>query len=275
MTISLSSDRLLKLVSTVTEFVSGSSAHGEGCRHKLWDWLHLIRWMSWALTVCPLLRPVLSSVYQKVAGKNIPNAAIFVNGEVKHDFSWFTDAFHSFSGVQILRSLTWRPGEADLQLYCDASLTGLSFWAPSSLHSFTHTLPPTSSGSIDVTIFWFEALCVASAIEYTAFLHPVPWCLAIYTDRLDTVQIFNSLKASGTYNPILLFSCGLLLQQDIDLHVFHIPGDLNVVTDALSCTLLHVAAQHAPCLQVFSFQPPSLSPGNSFSPPRCMLGSVA
>jgi hypothetical protein len=63
MTISLSSDRLLELVSTVTEFVSGSSTRGEGCRHKLWDWLHLIGWMSWALTVCPLLRPALSSAY--------------------------------------------------------------------------------------------------------------------------------------------------------------------------------------------------------------------
>ena len=130
MTISLSSDCLLELVSTVTEFVSGSSARGEGCQHKLWDWLHLIGWMSWALTVCPLLHPVLSSAYRKVAGKNIPNAAIFVNGEVKRDFSWFTDAFRSFSGVRILHSLTWRPGEADLQLYCDASLMGLGFWAP-------------------------------------------------------------------------------------------------------------------------------------------------
>jgi hypothetical protein len=38
---------------------------------------------------------------------------------------------------------------------------------------------------------------------------------------------------------------------------------------------LHVAAQHAPRLQVFAFQPPSLSPGNSFSPPRHTLGSTA
>ena len=87
MSISLSSDRLLELVSAVTDFVFGSPARGEGRRHKLRDWLHLVGWMSWALTVCPLLRPALSSAYRKVAGKNLPNAGIFVNAEVKRDFS--------------------------------------------------------------------------------------------------------------------------------------------------------------------------------------------
>jgi hypothetical protein len=231
--------------------------------------------MSWALTVCPLLQPALSSAYCKVAGKNIPNAGIFVNAEVKRDFIWFADAFRSFSGVRILRSLAWRSGEADLQLYCDASLTGLGFWSPSALHGFTHALPPPASELADHTIFWFEALCVASAIEYAASLPTVPRRLTIFTDSLDTVEIFNSLKASGTYNPILLFSCRILLEQDIDLRVYHIPGDLNVVADALSRALLHVAAQHAPRLQLFSFQPPLLSPGHAFSPPRRTQGYAA
>jgi hypothetical protein len=117
MSILLSSDRLLgllELVSAVTDFVFGSPARGEGRRHKLRDWLHLVGWMSWALIVCHLLRPALSSAYCKVAGNNLPNAGIFVNAEVKRDFSWFADVFRSFSGIRILRSLAWGLGEADL-----------------------------------------------------------------------------------------------------------------------------------------------------------------
>jgi hypothetical protein len=140
--------------------------------------------MSWALIVCPLLRPALSSAYCKVAGNNLPNAGIFVNAEVKRDFSWFSDAFRSFSGIRILRSLAWG--------------LGLGFWSPSSLLEFAHALPPAASGSANDTIFWFEALCVASAIEYAAFLRAVPRRLANYTDSLDIVQMLNSLKASGS-----------------------------------------------------------------------------
>jgi hypothetical protein len=40
------------------------------------------------------------------------------------------------------------------------------------------------------------------------------------------------------------------------------------VADALSRALLHVAAQRAPRLHVFSFQPPLPPPGHSFSPPQ-------
>lgn len=127
MSISLDADYLHDLVSAVRAFVSGYSDSVEGRRRKLRDWLHIIGWMSWSLTVCPLLRPAFSSAYRKISGKNFPNAGVFVNAEVNHDFPWFADAFKSFSGVRILRSLAWSSGEADLQIYCDASPSGLGF----------------------------------------------------------------------------------------------------------------------------------------------------
>jgi hypothetical protein len=38
--------------------------------------------MSWALAVCPLLRPALSPGYAKISGKNLLTAPIFINGDV-------------------------------------------------------------------------------------------------------------------------------------------------------------------------------------------------
>lgn len=86
MSIWLDADYLHDLVSAVRAFVSGYSDSAEGRRRKLRDWLHIIGWMSWSLTVCPLLRPAFSSAYRKISGKNFPNAGVFVNAEVNHDF---------------------------------------------------------------------------------------------------------------------------------------------------------------------------------------------
>jgi hypothetical protein len=66
--------------------------------------------------------------------------------------------------------------------------------------------------------------------------------------------MFDSLALSA-YSPVLLFSC------DIDLRVFHIPGENNLIADALSCGLFHVASQAHLGLCIFSFQPPRLAPG--------------
>ena len=51
------------------------------------------------------------------------------------------------------------------------------------------------------SIFWLEALCVVSAVEFAASLSISPSSLAVFTDNLDTVQIFDSLRATSTYNP--------------------------------------------------------------------------
>lgn len=224
--------------------------------------------MSWSLSVCPILRPALTSAYAKISGKNLLNAPIFINGDVTRTFLWFADTFAAFSGIRLLRAAFWSPRDADLVLFCDASLSGLAFWSPL-LSGFYHALSREHAGN--ETIFWLEALAVASAIQFAASLNPRPARLAVFTDNLDTVQMFDSLKASVTYNPILFFSCGTLITHSMDLRVFHIPGDQNTVADALSRELFHVALHAQPRLRVFAFVPLPLQPGH-LPPPHLSLG---
>jgi hypothetical protein len=225
--------------------------------------------MSWAIAVCPLLRPALTPGYAKISGKNLLHAPVFINADVTRTFLWFADTFEASSGVRLLHATLWSPSGADLVLLCDASLTGLGFWSPSLMRGFSHSV--CSSPTLGPNILWFEALAVASAVEYAVGLQSPPSRLAIFTDSLDTVQIFDSLRASSTYNPILLYTCALLMTHSVDLRVFHIAGDCNVVADALLRGLFHVALQAQPRLQIFSFQPPLLQPG-VVPPPRSLQG---
>jgi hypothetical protein len=102
---------------------------------------------------------------------------------------------------------------------------------------------------------------VLCALAWAASLDSPPRRLSIYTDNLNSVQIFNSLKALGPYNDILLVLARILLQSRIDLRGFHVAGELNVIANALSRGLLDIACSHAPGLRIFRLQPPRVALG--------------
>ncbi|KAH9960228.1 hypothetical protein BGW80DRAFT_1128235, partial [Lactifluus volemus] len=132
----------------------------------------------------------------------------------------------------------------------------LGFWSPSTLQGCVHQRSSFPSSLPWGSIFWLEALCVASAIQFAARSPHPPACLAVFTDSLDTVQIFDSLRTVSTYNPILRFSCDLLIHSSISLRVFHVAATENIVADALSRSLFAIAAREQPLLKLYTFMPP-------------------
>ena len=111
------------------------------------------------------------------------------------------------------------------------------------------------------TIFYFEALCVLSAIIHSTTLGFPINKLAIYTDNLNTVHMFNSLSALPAYNEILKTAVDHLLSDIgniIQLRVIHIPGELNNVADALSRGLLHTVVDNVPNITIDTFSPPRI-----------------
>ncbi|TFY77497.1 hypothetical protein EWM64_g6514 [Hericium alpestre] len=256
MRITLSDERRTALARGVRNFVLAAPRR----RRRLVEWQRILGWMNWGLNVAPLLRPALQSVYDKTAGRRIRNAPIYLNATVIRDFLWFADAFERFDGIHIITSHEWDSSQADLIIYCDASLTGgLAFWSPAHHRGFLSELP-TAPSNAD-TIFWYEALTVVSALDWACSLSPTPQRVAIFSDSLNTVQMFNSMRARPSYNELLLFTCRKLLLHHVDLRVFHIAGEVNIIADTLSRNLLHVALQYEADLDIHLFQPPRLTLG--------------
>ena len=56
----------------------------------------------------------------------------------------------------------------------------------------------------------------------------------VYTDSTNTVNIFNSLQASASYNHILISSVDIALDHEVDFHVLHVRGIDNPIADAIS-----------------------------------------
>ena len=80
--------------------------------------------------------------------------------------------------------------------------------------------------------------------------------LAVFTDNLNTVQMFSSLAALPSLNWMLVITVDLLIEHDIDLRVFHVSGVDNIVADHLSRLRDDEAGHCAPGITISSFQPP-------------------
>ena len=170
-------------------------------------------------------------MYAKIAGKDQPHQLLWVNQQVVKDLSWLAHHFAAGSGIFMLDAIAWNARDADLILFTNTSSIALGIWASHLNIGLSFPLPSVRNSD---SIFFFETYVVCCAIHYASTLQPPIHCLAIYSDNLNTVEIFNMMKAHNKYNILLQFVIDLLIQHDINLQVYRIPGECNTIADALS-----------------------------------------
>jgi hypothetical protein len=256
MTAKLPPESKADLEKWVQEFIDTPSR-----RRTLHEFQCLTGWMNWSFNMYFLLRPSLSNIYDKMSGKSQPHAGIYINTAIKSDLSWFLNHLRESNGVLFFESLDWNPlTEADLTFYCDASLRlGMGFWIPELLLGFYSPVPGDPPAE---TIFFFEALCVVSALRwycaYSCTMSPGHRRLrvTIFTDNQNTVNIFNSLCATPNYNLLLRTAVNDLVANNVDLRVLHVKGEDNFVADAISRQRFPDATTRVPGLSIQTFTPP-------------------
>jgi hypothetical protein len=179
------------------------------------------------------------------------------------------------NGVSILEAEEWGHDDADLVVYCDASTgamgqgkPGLGFWAPArDVGFYADGLVPYPTNlqlSQEMgSIFYLEALTVLSALLWVETLTRRPRRLLIYTDSMNTVEMFGSMRADPGYNTILMESVNILIDSGISLWVFHIPGERNAIANALSRSMFDTVRTQQSHLKLAIFQPPQLDAGGN------------
>jgi len=246
----MSNDSHARLIQALLDFAQ------KGTRRSLRDFQRLAGWMNWALNVYPLLRPGLSALYAKTAGKLESRAKIWVNRDVVHELNWVVHHLLSADGVFFFKSISWNFAhlpEDVLKVYTDASGEGIAYWFPFANLGFQSHLPGDAPAG---TIFYFEALAVTAAILDSVHRLPAEGRIAVFTDNLNTVSMFNSLAALPPYNWLLMVSVDAIIDSRIDFQVFYVPGVDNIVADHLSRWRNEEAESVAPGLSIHSFEPP-------------------
>jgi hypothetical protein len=223
-------------------------------RWSLWDFQWLAGWCKWSFNVFPLLKPGLSMLYDKIRGKSNPLGVICINNALLFKIHWLANHIEASNGLYFFKSLDFDSTRDEVVVaYTDASGIGLGLWFPDD--NFTCQCPLPSDSPRD-TIFFHEALAVCSAIHTVVNMHEPPSKLLIYTDNSNTVSMFDSLRVKPLYNSLLLSAVDILINYNVDLHVEHIPGQQNVIADALSCFNNELVKDLVPDAQIFDFEPP-------------------
>ena len=256
LTMSMPLDSLRDLTAAITDFITSRR------KFSLKEWQRLAGWMNWSFNVFPLLRPALNNFYAKISGKSAPNRYVRINNAVRADLSWAVSHLEHDTGIRLIQQLHWDASSADFIIYCDACLEGMGFWSPDKCVGFYSPVP---KGLNEEQIFYFEALCVLSALHHIIDLQHPPQSsrILIYTDNNNTVAIFNTLCCLPRYNSILISAVDALIAGSLHLRVAHIAGELNYVADAISRNNFDLARRYVLGI--------TISP---FSPPRLMLGAA-
>lgn len=179
------------------------------------------------------------------------------------------------SGVRLLKSVYWDFVDATQVIYCDACPEGMGFWYP---HLSIGFYSPTPTYEHPDLIFYFEALCVLSAIfdAHRRTLAKGKGRFIIHTDNSNTVDIFSSLRALPPYNHLLKAAVDILNNGDHDMRILHVAGSENSVADALSRSDFQKALVLAPQIQISMFEPWSWTPDFNgilrFQPPQRTMG---
>ena len=249
-TLTLTDESITAVISTVQAFLATP-----GRRPSLREWLRVGGHLNWVFNVLPLGRPALSEFYRKVAGKSIMNAGIALNANVIRNLEWLVEIIPKAIGVHLVDATRWDDHEADFVLWTDASLRlGLAFVYAG--HGFTYAISPaTAKEKID--IFFLELVAILSAVHHVAlFPHP-PRKLLLWTDSLDSVASYSSLRAAEPcHNSVLLALAGILLETGMDLRIRHISGKENIRADLLSRLMIDDYHRRFPSESVCLFSPP-------------------
>jgi hypothetical protein len=153
------------------------------------------------------------------------------------------------------RSFVWVPGLSIITVFCDTSLQGLGSQYPQQATAFYAPVPSKTAREI---IFYFEALAVASACNDLNSTMGHCSKIVIYTDSMNTVNIFNSFRCQPEFNPLLRHCVDIMINKEFQIRVLHVPGVQNTVADAISRGEFDKARALIPSLQISTFQPPHL-----------------
>lgn len=191
-------------------------------------------WASWGLNGFPLGRWALQLSWDKIAGKTIRNAHVPSNNSTRADLKWLSSALKTWNGQQLLKSYFWRLSEADLTFFYDTCPTGLGLWIPQRNKGWIFRLDPPSRD-----IYWAELAATVLCLMISKDIGAKQ--IVIFTDSHNVVDLFGSHRAIATVRLMFRTAIDLMLSEDYDVKVKHVPGDQNTVADDLSRNNLDIA----------------------------------
>ncbi|GAA5880568.1 hypothetical protein JCM1840_002976 [Sporobolomyces johnsonii] len=232
--VSLPPSAVQRLVNEIAAFLATPDWHP-----SLRRWRQMAGWLSWALNVAPLARPLVTLLYLKMAGKTRSDAGVPLNLATRSALASAGEIIATSPSLDLSSpSLTrWALEDADMVIYCDACLAndngmgaGLGFWTmvDGALRVFASRPGRT-----------YQRIQFAEAIEILTASPPSPLRrVLVRTDSSPAVYALDSGAAvDGDFLPLrtlTLRTYALSARRRFNLKVQHVAGAKNILADQLS-----------------------------------------
>ena len=209
------------------EYFAEIDEFAQGDKRTLLQFQKLAGLTESALVANPFGRPGLSGVHAAMSERQSPDGLIPVSPRVRRELRWLKNHIQTNDGGLSLKFLDDWGKHGDLASYVDACPSGLGLWIPSLRQGFYAAMNERAIQDL-------EAFAIVAALEHAA-RHFRPTNLAIFSDSLTIVEMFDSLNTQDENRNILVTAFADIVQQHgIWCRVFHIPREENTTADALS-----------------------------------------
>jgi len=220
---------------------------------KLRDLQSLIGLLNFTCKVIVPGRTFLRRLIDLTMGLNNPNHHRRLNKAAKQDLLAWQLFLRNFNGTSMLLSEKWLSSN-QIKLYTDAA-TSAGYAAVYGGQWFNGTWPPLWQ-TYHINIL--ELYPVVAALELWGPLLKNS-CIMFICDNLSVVHVINNMTSKDSIMMQLLRRLVVAaMTYNVNLRAQHIPGERNILADALSRFQLDRARQAAPWLN----QHPQLLPGH-------------
>ncbi|KAF9010374.1 hypothetical protein BDZ89DRAFT_1047634 [Hymenopellis radicata] len=167
-------------------------AHVARRRQTLHDFEQLTGWINWSLNVYPLLKPALFEHIRQNVWKGTLACTNLLNKAIVQDLAWFEEHVEACLACSSSPNLDWNPfTEANMVIFCDASLTAWVFWVPEMDLGFTCAV-----AAVDIRI---RSNIDLRVVHVSGELNTVADALS--RDYLDVAQSLVPNLYIDTFNP--------------------------------------------------------------------------
>lgn len=210
--------------------------------HALREWAQLRGYLNWVAGIYPFIAPAITPLYRLTAGQQHSRPRhhrIAADSASRDALLWIQHYIRQSPRTRLLDFYCWQPGQEDLTLYTDASLSGLGCFFPQwrfgLFHRHTQPYGPPSGPPNHIGVNEMYAIFIGIRFVLRHTSRDRSLRVLVYCDNSGVVSNFDTFSSRIAANVTILRQLvPLEASEGLSIRVYGIATKFNTIADSLS-----------------------------------------